>query len=329
MTEEEELEQLMKEALEERDEIQSEEESGENEAENTDEGEAEEEETESTEEEKDEDSEDEDDEQTSGTEDDNEDDGDDSTDESSFTPIEVEVAGVPVTITSQEELMAYVKKGASTFNAEPDTLKEEKKVIEQGQLSAEDLKILVDAKNGSKEAIAKLAQIGKVDVVEIEEDDATNYTQQKEYKEESDVDKVAGEILADEDHAQLFKNTIKSLPQDFIQQITSDANLLKHFSEHLRTGLAQEAIPKAMNEVIVNGGSFFDHYAKIGQKIYAEKNTPEQKKEERVVTEKEKQLRKRASSSNGTDSSRKTINADDVWELSDEEFAEYQASLKQ
>ena len=56
-----------------------------------------------------------------------------------FTPIEIEVGGHKVKITSQEDLMAYVTKGAESFNKKEDKFVNEKTILEQGQLTADDL----------------------------------------------------------------------------------------------------------------------------------------------------------------------------------------------
>ena len=184
--------------------------------------------------------------------------------------------------------MEYIKKGAGTFNKEPETHVEEKMVIDQGKLSSDDLKLLVEAKNGSKEALAKLAEIGKVDVMEIDEDTSKSYQQQVQYNVPTDVDRVASQIMSDETHATEFRQIIGNLPKEFTQAVSKDAGMLSQFSEHIKTGLAQEVIPQAINASMTNGKSFLQNYAELGRQVFDARQNPAQEK--RQVSEKEQGL---------------------------------------
>ncbi len=240
-----------------------------------------------------------------------------------FTPIEIEVGGHKVKITSQEDLMAYVTKGAESFGKKEDKFVNEKTILEQGQLTADDLKLLIDAKNGSKEAIAKLAEIGKVDVLDLEAEMASQYKGQFEPYIESDVDKVANEILADVEHATAFRNISNNLPRDFMNAVSSNAEALKNFSGHIKSGLAQEVIPMAITAQIRYGGSFMDHYVNIGQKISASKTAQAEVKPTRSMSAEEISMRQRASAKTGSHvETKKDNSAEDIWNLSDAEFAE-------
>ena len=234
-----------------------------------------------------------------------------------FEPIEVEVSGVKVTINSKEEMLAYIKKGASTFNVEPDRFTEEKTILEQGKISSDDLKLLVDAKNGSKEALALLARRANIDILDVESEMADSYTQQTQYQIESDVDKVANEILSDETLANEFRRVSNIVPKGFMNEITSNAHDLKAFSRHIKSGIAQEVIPLAINSQIVNGGSFLENYNKIGIEISQKKAQPEQRRE---IGKREQDLRKRASSGTGHNNSSNVNQSKDIWDMSDEDF---------
>ena len=303
-----ELEQLIKDAMDERDEETN------DDRETGDTGE----ESGSTEETDEQDESEEDDTGTSG--DGDEDEHQESNEESTtvnFKPIEVEVSGVKVTINSEEEMLAYVKKGASTFNVEEDRFSEEKTILEQGKISTDDLKLLVDAKNGSKEALALLARKANIDILDVESEMADSYTQQTQYQVESDVDKVANEILSNETLTSEFRRVSNALPKDFMSEITSNAKDLKAFSGHIESGIAQKIIPLAINSQIVNGGSFMDNYNKIGFAMSQKKEQPEVKRE---VGQREQDLRKRASSGNGHNNSSNVNQSKDIWDMSDEDF---------
>lgn len=240
-----------------------------------------------------------------------------------FTPIEIEVGGYKVKITSQEDLMAYVTKGAESFSKKEDKFVNEKTILEQGNLTSDDLKLLIDAKNGSKEAIAKLAELAKVDVFDLDSEMASQYKGQFEPYIESDIDKVANEILADVEHATNFRNVSNSLPRDFMNAISSNAEALKNFSGHIKSGLAQEVIPMAITAQMRFGGSFMDHYVDIGQKVSANKTAQAEAKPVRSMSTEEVAMRQRASAKSGSHvESKKDNSAEDIWNLSDAEFAE-------
>jgi len=249
----------------------------------------------------------------------NDDDSEQQESTSDFEPITVQVNGYDVEITSKEDMMAYIKKGADSFNSKPDKYVEEKNIVEQGQLSPEDLKLLVDAKNGSKEAIAKLAEIAQVDVLDLEAEQAEQYKNQFEPTVQSEVDIVANEILADEAHANDFRSITGTLPADFTEQVFSDATIMKNFSRHIKEGLAQKIIPQAISAQIARGGSFMDHYSQIGQAMVEQAKQPQ-----RQVNSREQELRKKANTRtrNSVDKSSSANTANDVWDLTDEEFAE-------
>lgn len=245
--------------------------------------------------------------------------------EEKFSPIEVEVAGHKITINSKEEMLAYIKRGASTFEKKPETFVEEKTILEQAGLTADDLKLIADAKAGSKEAIALIAKRAGVDILDVENEMADAYKQQTQYYVSTDVDEIAREILNDAEHASEFKKIASSLPADFMQEVTSNAKDLKAFSSHIKSGIAQKVIPLAINAQIVNGGSFIDNYNKIGLELMTKEQTKQQEKT-REQSDRVKEMRKRAGSGGGETPQKKELSGEDIWEMSDEEFSKLDVS---
>jgi len=261
---------------------------------------------------------------------DDDDSGDDDKESLDFKPIEVEIGETKIIINSQEELMDLAKKGLSSANVKKSD-SENDRFVSQANISKEELTLLADIKSGDVSAIAKLAELSKIDILDIDADKAGEYKPSFEVSVESDVEKVASEIMLDEAHAGVLRNAINTMPQgsDFINVISTDAAKLKAFSNHVRTGLAQQIIPEAIKAHAINGGSFFDHYANIGRTISGQQNnsksedsSKESKKSERVVSEKEKKLRSRANdNSKDSGEGNKGLTADDIHNMSDEEFA--------
>ena len=237
-----------------------------------------------------------------------------------FKPIEFEVAGQKIILKSEDELRAMLSKGAESISKQDNSLDLEASIIKQGKLTAEDLKLLVDAKNGDAKAIAKLAANSNIDILEVEADDADKYVPTFAPVIISDVERVAREISADVEHASQFTQIASNLPQDFKAAIMSNANDLKTFSEHIRSGLAQQIIPEAMKLVYTKGMNFSDAYVAVGTELTQTKQEP--KKEERQLTDREKELRKKASESGNNQSSggKRKLTVDDIANMPAEEF---------
>jgi len=243
-----------------------------------------------------------------------------------FEPIEIDVNGTKFTIDSQEELLAFAKKGA-TPSTPTKVESEYDRIATQGGLSRDDLTLLIDAKNGDVAAVAKLAELAKVDYLDIDEDKAREYTPNFRLEEVNPVEAVADEIMRDTELATNFKQTVGTIPDEaFIEEISTDPDKLKSFAGHVKSGLAQKIIPLATKSKTLNGGSFFDHYVKIGRELYLQEQNvskpTQQQQPARQVSKREEKLRDRAST--GANSSEKPkTGAKEIWEMSDAEFSDY------
>ena len=243
-----------------------------------------------------------------------------------FKPIEFEIAGQKIVLNSEEELKAMLSKGAESISNQDKSLELESEIIKQGKITADDLKLLIDAKNGDAKAIAKLAKNSNINILDVDEDDADSYVPTFAPNIVSDVERVAREISADAEHAAQFTSIASNLPNDFKTAIMSNANDLRVFSEHIKTGLAQKIIPEAMKLVYTKGMSFSDAYVAVGSEMVKVKEQPKQ--EERILTDREKELRKKASESgnNHSNSGKKTLTVDDIANMSDEDFEKLTAA---
>lgn len=255
-----------------------------------------------------------------GDADDNDDDESKDDKKLDFKPIEIEIAGQKIVLNSEEELRAMLSKGAESLAKQDNSLSLEKTIIEQGKITADDLKLLIDAKNGDPKAIAKLAANSKIDILEVDADDADKYVPTFQPTVISDTEKAAREIASDVEHAEVFTKIASGLPMDFKQAIMSNANDLKTFSQHIKSGLAQQIIPEAMKLTFTEGISFSDAYVKVGMELSTKQQEP--KKAERTLTDREKELRKKASEqgNNQGNGSKKKLTVDDIANMPIEEF---------
>ncbi len=243
-----------------------------------------------------------------------------------FEPIEVEVSGQKISIDSKEEMLAFIKKSANSMGSKRQRKSKNDQIVEQGNLSEDDLALLIDAKNGDPQAIAKLAKDSNIDVYDLSDDG--KYDRKFNPQFMSEADEVAEDILADTELATTFKEVVSSLPPEFTSAIATDAKALKHFSGHVKSGLAQRILPQALKAQLLNGGTLLDHYATIGREMSKQESQPkEDSKEKRVKNPRADNLRKRAKNNKGSNKGSKTkVTGNDIWDMSDKDFdAQYGA----
>jgi len=242
-------------------------------------------------------------------------------DESGFQPIEITIDGTKVTANSIDELKQLAQRKKSTKMPS-----EAEVIMEQGKLSSDDLKLFVEAQNGSPEAIAEIARRANVDKDILYDAKAEAYKQSQNYNMPTEADIVANEIMADKGLHEKFTNAVAVVPKDFVQAITANAEDLRHFKGHLESGLAQEIIPEAMKQMMMKGGKFMDHYIDVGRSKANSEASKQVDKEPKKTTQRQRkankdidELRKR-SNSNSKNGKRAEVDSDDVWQMSDSDF---------
>jgi len=261
-------------------------------------------------------------ENTESTEEEEEDDDNDNTDSNTFDEIDVEVAGQPIKIKSREELVALLKDGLKNYGKDEKEPTDEQLLIEQNQVTSDDLKLLIDAKNGDPLALAKLAKISNVHDADIDVTKADEYKPNVEVSKLSEIEKAATEVMKDVDVSTQFKSYMDNLPEDFKVAISGNAEHIRSFAKHIKDGKAAQIIPEAIKHKAINGGTFFDAYAQVGYDMFGQKNTEQKQKpveQKRQVTEKERKLREKARLGN-TEYSKQSGSASDVWDMSEEDF---------
>ena len=243
-------------------------------------------------------------------------------DSSGFENVEVQMNGQTITLESEEELRAFVKNNRGNTVETHQKKSKNDRTMEQGNLTQDDLGLLIDAKNGDPAAIAKLAKMAKVDVYDMDEDLADSYVPKFSPQEISAVDEVAEEIMSDEKHYTDFRNVVENLPKDFVAAVSVDANALKHLSGQIRSGIAQEVIPIAMKKQMLEGGSFLENYISVGREITQDKNgKPEDSKTKRKRNPRAEKLKDKARNSKGSNKGTKTVQTgEDIWAMSTKDF---------
>ncbi len=238
-----------------------------------------------------------------------------------FEPIEVEIAGQKISINNKEEMLAFVKRGANSMNSPRQRKSHNDQIIEQGKLSNDDLTLLIDAKNGNKAAIAKLAKDSGVDLYDIEDGSTYEPTFNPQYM--SEADEVAEDIMQDGTLIDDFRATIKNVPAEFTVAISQDPKALRLFADQVKSGMAQKVIPEAIKAQMLNGGEFIEHYGRIGRELTNAKEKPTPgSKTKRVTNPRAEKLKKMASNKKGSNKgTRNVANGEDIWGMSDKDFA--------
>ena len=252
--------------------------------------------------------------------------GDENSEESSyskeFKPVEVKFGNSKITLDSEEEVAKYLENQKNQIPVVKENATES--MVKQAKISNEELALLADIKAGKPGAMKELARLNKIDLADAEDSEG-DYKAEFKVEEKSEMDKAVDSISADAELAPKFNNVLSTVPDDFIESVSSNAADLLRFAGHVKSGIAEELIPLATKASALNGKSLLENYIEIGEQRYLEskeskKETKTESKEERQVTDKEKKLRERASSDADSNKSTGSSTADDIWNMSPEEM---------
>ena len=265
-------------------------------------------------------------------------DTDDTPTEPAFKPVTIKARGMEIEIKSQKELMDLAHKGFDYFKKtqELSTWRKQIGLIESAGLSDAELQRFADAKKGDKLAIASIAKAYGVDTLDIEDNDSELYTPQTQMgtTEQYEIEDISREIQSNPEHAERFSRVAGSVPNDFAELVAGNSAMLRSFNEHVATGLAERIIPEATKAQMQYGGSFMDHYSRIGEAMagQAPEPTPQQQVESTKpqMTERERGLRQRAASPGRSKEKKFSAieTAEDIWDMDDKAFEAYASNQK-
>ena len=251
-------------------------------------------------------------------------------------PVKIKARGMEIDINDPKELVQLAHKGFDYFKKTQELAQWRKdiEVLNKGQISTEELQLLADLKAGNKEAAAALLNQYGVDPLDLEPEQAVGYRPNQYYTDTpTEVDQVIEVIKSDPDWASAMSEVTAHVPDDFLETVGSDATMLSRFAEHVKTGLAQQIIPEAMKLQALRGVPFFDAYTMVGEQLIAQQQTaPQQPKSVAPqMSEKERNLRKKAATPRKKGSGKRTSfiqDAEEIWNMSESEFLEYEAKLQ-
>ena len=191
---------------------------------------------------------------------------------------------------------------------------------EENGISLEDMQQLIDAKAGSKEAVANIAKKSNVDVFDLDNDMAENYKQEPiQMPEVVDprLDTMANEILSNDSYRDSFQKWFPTMPEDIQQAVTGNPDVLRGVQEDLQSGIFEPAMEQAYKYQRINGMDFSNAYTKAKHEI----NTMNADTPQKPISRGDRQ---RASSSRsnsaGTTSNRGGYNAGVISDMADDDF---------
>jgi hypothetical protein len=248
-------------------------------------------------------------------------------------PVKIKSKNLEIEVNDPKELVELAHKGFDYFKKTQELAKwrNDIKIIEEGGLSREELMLLKDIKSGNKEAVAKMMEVYGIDPLEVEPEKANAYQQTQIPETNYEVDSIIEEIQSEPEHAAHFSRVAQAVPDDFLNEVASDPIKLRHFNDHVKRGIADKVIPEALKAQMMYGGSFMEHYTRIGQQIMASApSTPEPRREvqqQPQLSNREKELRKKATATRGGSKPKRSFlkDAESIWEMSEEEFLKLSA----
>lgn len=194
-------------------------------------------------------------------------------------PRDINVNGMKVKAT-MDELEAGFKKGMNYTQKMQEIAPHRKDMnlmIENG-LTTADLNLLVEAKGGNKEALAKLLATAKVDPIDIEVEDADAYTP-KDYSKDvpnADLEQLKTEILSDQENAPVVDDALKTMPQDMYDLVSENPQGMNSLYTDVKSGIYQKIMPEVIKQQALYGKNepTLDTYLRVAKTMMEQNPTP-------------------------------------------------------
>jgi hypothetical protein len=201
-------------------------------------------------------------------------------------------------------------------------------IKEQG-LSEQDLYLLVEAKKGNRQALAKLLKETNVDPydIDIDDEEVDNY-QPNEYKSDPRIVETKAIIDNLKTNQEVFTKFNNLLTNDFDEQSRTkafeDPQLLEFIGESINSGLYEKLAPNYMKKKLLGQDSISAYISAYDEFMKSVQNQ-EKTKIETQAKQNNVKATKRKKASVGTkkqanNSPKKKV---DIANMSDEEFEEY------
>lgn len=167
-----------------------------------------------------------------------------------------------------DEVDTFIQKGFDYTKKTTDLAKWRQyiELIDENNLSIEDIATLNAAKNGNTDALGKIVNTAGVDINDINE--YSDYEPQVAVKN-YELEDVIETIKSDEVHSIKMDQYISMVPESTKELFIENPNILRGLYEDQRSGVAGEIMPEVIKALAINpNADFIDTYRTVGQKIY-------------------------------------------------------------
>lgn len=128
--------------------------------------------------------------------------------------------------------------------------------VEQWDLTAEDLAMIRDVKAGSKSALKAFAKKYKTELEDLDLETEEQYNPSVTIQKETKIDRIATEILADDNWKQGYQNMIRYAPEDFMEELSVDPDIFERVAKLGKTEIGQSVFKKAHSRTVIKSGDF-------------------------------------------------------------------------
>ena len=281
----------------------------------------------------------------STTEPDNDDDqsgseGDEPKSEDSDTPnIELpplKVSGKQIPINSLEELYTLASGGAGVTQKFQEIAAHKKSIaiMQEHNLTEADLSLLIEARNGSKDALASLVKQSGIDSMDITDEVSDGYMPGAYIPSDQQVSlqEVQQEIAMDEEYAitqNVVNNIMDARSQDMLVQ---NPNMIRGLHQDIKSGAYEAVSAHAQKLKLMDGGrrSDMEYYIAAAQEgpesqpMMQQEQTPAPESQVQKKRPVSKDKRRAAGNSN---SKVQTPSIKDINDMSDEELMAYREKI--
>ena len=200
-------------------------------------------------------------------------------------------------------------------------------IMEENNLSEDDLNLLIELKSGNKEAFNKLLSDIKIDPLDLEQKENSDYTPKNYGKElpDPEMEQVITEIRNDADNFPVVQEALNSMPQDFYDAVSANPGGMKSLYEDVKSGVYAKVMPEVMKLQALYGPSdTMKMYVETARRLLNEGGSKEKEppKEEAKPNRQNKDAKRKLTSATKKKNSGTKPVSKQLDDLTDDEFDE-------
>ena len=190
----------------------------------------------------------------------------------------LKAAGKEIPIEDIEELYQLASKGVDYTRKmqQISPFRSAVELMQQQELSVDDLNLLVDIKQGNKEAVKKLIKDVDLDVYEeFDPEDEVQYTPKNYAPNEIEVQlkEIEDKISQDEEYPTTVKVIESVLDPKSKEMLMQNPNLIEGLHQDIKSGIFFEIEPLVTKQMLLGKatGSYIETYANLASQLIEQK----------------------------------------------------------